>query len=313
MGLEAATYLDGLDAANPVVSDPRSEGDDHLRLIKAAAKATFPGLAGRAWRKQSKASGYTVVTTDNMTLIECTTALTLSLTAAATLGNGHMFLVRANGGAVIIDPAGTELINGAATITVPNGDIALVFCDGIQFVSRQLISLSGANTFSGANTVTGPFTTGGSGTILGIGTGARMVFQQTSAPTGWTKEVSATYNDAALRFQTGVVATGGADAFSTHFGTGKATAGHTLTQAETPLKSHSHGAGSLTGSVPSTDAGTSGLSDVALEGTGAPNSSIPITVAGSTATASDATASAHSHTLNNFDIKFADCIIATKD
>jgi hypothetical protein len=112
----------------------------------------------------------------------------------------------------------------------------------------------------------------------------RMLFQQTAAPTGWTKETTATYNDAALRFQTGSVTTGGADAFSTHFGTSKSTAGFTLTSGEIPA------------SILTSIAGAS--FDLT---TAAPNKAV-IGGAGS-----------HAHTLSNFDIKFADCIIATKD
>lgn len=46
MALETATYINELDAANPTASDPKSQGDDHLRLIKAAVKATFPNVSG---------------------------------------------------------------------------------------------------------------------------------------------------------------------------------------------------------------------------------------------------------------------------
>ena len=46
MGLETATYINGLDSANPTSSDPKSQGDDHLRLIKAVLLATFPNLSG---------------------------------------------------------------------------------------------------------------------------------------------------------------------------------------------------------------------------------------------------------------------------
>jgi hypothetical protein len=45
--------------------------------------------------------------------------------------------------------------------------------------------------------------------------GTRMLFQQTSAPTGWTKDVS--QNDKALRIVNGSVTTGGTTAFSTVF------------------------------------------------------------------------------------------------
>lgn len=47
--------------------------------------------------------------------------------------------------------------------------------------------------------------------------GTRMPFQQTTPPTGWTKETGAAYNDAGLRFTTGTVATGGTASFNTTF------------------------------------------------------------------------------------------------
>lgn len=46
MGLESATYLNDLNAANPTISDLKNQGDDHLRLIKAVLQATLPGLDG---------------------------------------------------------------------------------------------------------------------------------------------------------------------------------------------------------------------------------------------------------------------------
>jgi hypothetical protein len=47
--------------------------------------------------------------------------------------------------------------------------------------------------------------------------GTRMTFQQTTPPTGWTKESSATYENAAARSTTGTVTTGGATGFSSVF------------------------------------------------------------------------------------------------
>lgn len=47
MGLESATRIDQLVATNPVgATDPRSQGDDHLRLIKTALQGTFPAFTG---------------------------------------------------------------------------------------------------------------------------------------------------------------------------------------------------------------------------------------------------------------------------
>jgi hypothetical protein len=46
MSLETATYLHQLNVANPAGSDKLQQGDDHLRLIKAVLKNTFPNLTG---------------------------------------------------------------------------------------------------------------------------------------------------------------------------------------------------------------------------------------------------------------------------
>lgn len=47
MGLESATYISGLNAANPVGAvDPKAQGDDHIRLIKSTLQASFPNIAG---------------------------------------------------------------------------------------------------------------------------------------------------------------------------------------------------------------------------------------------------------------------------
>ena len=53
--------------------------------------------------------------------------------------------------------------------------------------------------------------------------GTSMLFQQTSAPTGWTKQT--THNDKSLRLTSGTVGTGGSVAFSTALGSGATVAG----------------------------------------------------------------------------------------
>ena len=47
MGLEIATYISDLVATNPSTSDPLAQGDDHIRLMKAALKASFPLVIGQ--------------------------------------------------------------------------------------------------------------------------------------------------------------------------------------------------------------------------------------------------------------------------
>jgi hypothetical protein len=46
MGLEVATYINGLVVTNPTSLDPKSQGDDHLRLVKSVLKNTFPNIDG---------------------------------------------------------------------------------------------------------------------------------------------------------------------------------------------------------------------------------------------------------------------------
>jgi hypothetical protein len=43
MGLESATFISGLVATNPVgATDPKAQGDDHIRLVKSVLQSTFP-------------------------------------------------------------------------------------------------------------------------------------------------------------------------------------------------------------------------------------------------------------------------------
>lgn len=46
MSLETAQYIHQLNSANPSGADKLKDGDDHLRMIKAALLATFPGIKG---------------------------------------------------------------------------------------------------------------------------------------------------------------------------------------------------------------------------------------------------------------------------
>ena len=44
MTIETATYLSQLDATYPASGDAKSEGDNHIRLLKSTIKATWPNL-----------------------------------------------------------------------------------------------------------------------------------------------------------------------------------------------------------------------------------------------------------------------------
>lgn len=142
MPLETGDYLDNLVVTNPVGStDPKSQGDNHLRLIKAALKNTFPGMAGRAWRFQEKAGNYTVVVTDNMSVIQVTGASKdVDLPAAATAGNGFMLMVHSDAAGTTVTPNGVETINGVTGATlVVEGAMATFLCDGVEWYMTILM------------------------------------------------------------------------------------------------------------------------------------------------------------------------------
>lgn len=72
MALETATYINQLNVANPVGSDPIASGDDHLRLIKAALKNTFPAITGPLTADQDEINAVPGLITD---VADLTTAL----------------------------------------------------------------------------------------------------------------------------------------------------------------------------------------------------------------------------------------------
>jgi hypothetical protein len=123
--------------------------------------------------------------------------------------------------------------------------------------------------------------------------GTRIGFQQTAAPTGWTKDTTAAINDSILRFVTGsVTPSGGSVAFST-WNAQTATGGYTLQIADIPAHTHTWTIG--TGS---TAAGAGG--------------GIPISTYISANTSSTGGSGSHSHSLTQ-GLKFYDFIIAAKD
>jgi hypothetical protein len=59
---------------------------------------------------------------------------TLTMATAGTLGNNWFFQLRNEGtGALVIDPPGSQTINGSSTLTFQPGDSAIIFTDGNNF------------------------------------------------------------------------------------------------------------------------------------------------------------------------------------
>jgi hypothetical protein len=60
MSLETGSYVNDLVITNPTNTDPKSQGDDHFRLIKTVLKNTFAGFTGLVVVTGSEAQGATV-------------------------------------------------------------------------------------------------------------------------------------------------------------------------------------------------------------------------------------------------------------
>jgi hypothetical protein len=137
-----------------------------------------------------------------------------------------------------------------------------------------------------------------------------MVFHQTAAPTGWTKNTTAALNDGALRTTTGTVGTGGTVAFETAFasqavgGTTPTTGATTISTAQLP--SHTHTATFNANSGGNASRPQADFADNAVSG----SLTTSATGGGGSHTHSGATFSGTAIDLN---VKFYDVIIAAKD
>lgn len=88
----------------------------------------------------ARATSFIAIADERAYAYRCTAALTISLTAASGLQSGWHALVLADGGDVTIDPDGAELINGQATLVIPDGAMIWLFTDGNAFYAQFMMS-----------------------------------------------------------------------------------------------------------------------------------------------------------------------------
>jgi hypothetical protein len=129
--------------------------------------------------------------------------------------------------------------------------------------------------------------------------GTKMMFVQTTAPTGWTKDT--THNNKALRVVSGTASSGGSVAFTTAFASQAAsgTVGSTtLATSQIPSHTHSFIYGSPTGGQPTRPVGNNSSSW------------------GNQVTTATGGGGSHTHSFTgsaiNLAVQYVDVIIATK-
>jgi hypothetical protein len=114
------------------------------------------------------------------------------------------------------------------------------------------LAVTGTSALTGNVTITGTATMSGRA-VDAFPSGTKMLFQQTSAPTGWTKDT--THDNKALRIVSGTAGSGGSVNFTTAFGSQNVGA-TALTEAQLP--SHTH---SFSGSTASAGSHSHSVSD----------------------------------------------------
>jgi len=134
MTVETATYLDSLSSANPGISDQIPEGDDHLRLIKAVLKSTFPGRGGEEGRTIVKAAGFTPALTEVGATFVSTGTLAVTLAALAGLPDGTFYNFAAQTGTTTLTPNGADTINGTTTFVLTVGQSCEIVKQGTNWV-----------------------------------------------------------------------------------------------------------------------------------------------------------------------------------
>ena len=208
-------------------------------------------------------------------------------TPALTLTTSITGMLKGNGTAISAAVAGTDFVLPGGALGTPSSG-TLTNCSGLSLTTGVTGTLPVGNGGTGATTQTayavlcgGTTSTGAYQSVASVGTsgqvltsngasalptfqtiatsafpaGTRMSFQQTAAPTGWTKDTTAGLDNSAMRIVTGSVVNGGSVDFTTAFASQTPTGSvsissvsgsagaTTLTTPQIPSHSHPGGIG----------------------------------------------------------------------
>jgi hypothetical protein len=182
---------------------------------------------------------------------------------------------------------------GTAQIQAGSIDSTLISSVANTAITGRIIATQGGTGLTSpgisGNVLTSNGTAWTSSVPVAFDSGTRLIFAQTAAPTGWTKDTT-NYNNHALRVVTGAASTGGSVDFTVAFASGLSAGATTLTIDQIP--SHSH-----TGGGSGTDTFSPGASTAVTGGS----------------TGSTGGGNSHTHTIPSFAVKYLDVITATKN
>lgn len=170
MGLETGTYIFDLNPANPSGTDPKAQGDDHIRLIKAAARNSFAGFPGAVVVTGVEAQG---ASADEFVVAVSPAPAAYSTSMLVVFKASH-----ANTGAATVkinalSAKALKAVDGSALEAgdIEAGAVVGAFFDGTDFLlvtandraARAGDNYTGAHDFTAASSVTAPTVSAGDG------------------------------------------------------------------------------------------------------------------------------------------------------
>ena len=252
-------------------------------------------------------------------VIELTGTLTGNITVFIPAKENNYIFFNNTAGSFTLDIAPTG--HGANSVAITQGSHTLVYS-----TSDKCVDMLAANVGTTTTTYIGD----GSNltNIEPFPAGTSMLFQQTSAPTGWTKQT--THDNKALRVVTGTASSGGSNTFAAAFNSNQtvsgttggsavtitgSTASHTLTVDQIPSHTHREGGSQEFGTTSSISSGTDRNT-----GNDSPGNRFLTDATGGgqghTHNAGSLAGSSHTHSFSdtfNLDVQYVDFIIANKD
>lgn len=153
MALESGTYINSLNASNPVATDGLAQADDHLRLLKSTILSSFPGITGAVNATHTElnivdggtaATSTTLVDADRFVVNDDGTMVQVAITDVQTYVDANMTLrddvVTAS--SIADDAVGTaNIADGAVT--------AAKLATGAAFVSGMVMPYAGTSAPTG--------------------------------------------------------------------------------------------------------------------------------------------------------------------
>jgi hypothetical protein len=309
----------------------RTTGDQTIGGVKTFSSAIAGSVTGNAGTATTLQTARTI----NGTSFNGSAAITTANWGTARTINGSSIDGSANVTTANWGTARTingSSINGSADVTTANWGTA-----------RNLTVGNTAKSVNGSANVAWTLAEIGAFPTAHMPVGTKMLFVQTAAPTGWTKDTTS-HNNKALRVVTGTAASGGTVAFTTAFAS-RAVAGtvgsttatnnaatatnqaatqggtvgnHTLTTAQIPSHTHATAvtAPGFLGLIDGVQGVASGGNTGATGGGSAHNHTFTGSSHNHTQDAHTHTQNAHTHTFTgtaiDLAVQYVDVIIATK-